>query len=146
MLSRFCVNLGFERPFSLRLLLLYALLFGSAVLATGIVVIPVLLKLIIFATLLAGAIMVLRRHILLLDPDSVVALHCAEEQWTVHTRAGGSKPALLLSAAFWVFDIIPLVFATADGKRLTVLLTPDRVHAESLRALRAWIRHRLPAT
>jgi hypothetical protein len=145
MSSRFCVTLGFERLFSLRLLLLYALLFGGAALAAGIAAIPVLLKLIIIAALLVAAFMVLRRHILLLDPDSVVALQCAEEQWTVHTRNGDSMPAQLHSAAFWVLDMIPLVFTAADGRRLTVVLTPDRVQPESLRELRSWIRHRLPA-
>jgi hypothetical protein len=145
MSSRFCVNLRFERAFSLRLLLLYGLLFGGAALATGITVIPVLFKLIIFAALLAGAIAVLRRHILLLNSASVVALHCAEEQWTLHTRDGNSRPARLLSAAFWVFDIIPLVFEYADGKHHSILLTPDRVQRDSLRELRIWIRHRMPA-
>jgi hypothetical protein len=145
MSSRFCVNLRFERAFSPRLLLLYALLFGSAILATGITAIPVLFKLVIFAALLAAAIVVLRRHILLLHSDSVVALRCVEEQWTVHTRNGNSIPVRLLSAAFWAFDIIPLVFESADGKHHGILLTPDRVQPDSLRVLRAWMRHRLPA-
>ncbi len=145
MSSQFCVNLGFERLFSFRLLLLYAALFGGAALAVGITVIPVFFKIIIFAALLAGANTVLRRHILLSHPDSVVALHCAEEQWTLHTLAGNSMPARLLSASLWLFDIIPLVFESGDGKHYDILLTPDRVRAGSLRELRAWIHHRLRA-
>jgi hypothetical protein len=145
MSSRLCVNFGFERSFSPRLLLLYALLFGGAALAVGITAIPELIKIILFAALLAGAIVVLRRHILLLHPGSIVALHCADEQWTLHTHAGNSIPARLLSASFWLFDIIPLVFESADGKRYSTLLTPDRVRPDSLRQLRAWIHHRLPA-
>jgi hypothetical protein len=145
MSSEFCVNLGFERRFSSRLLLLYGFLFSAAALAVGITAIPVLFKIIIFAALLAGAVMVFHRHILLQHPDSVVALRCAEEQWIIHTQGGNSTSARLLFASFWLFDIIPLVFESADGRRHSVLLTPDRVRPDSLRELRAWIQHRLPA-
>jgi hypothetical protein len=44
-----------------------------------------------------------------------------------------------------MFDIIPLVFMAADGKRFSILLTPDRVQPAPLRELRAWIRHRMSA-
>lgn len=145
MSSQFCVSLDIECRPSRRLSLLYALLFGGAVLGTGIADIPVLLKASVFIILAAGAMSVSRRHILLLSPRSVLALRRSAEEWTVHTRDGSSRPARLIAAAFWVFDIIPLLFSAADGRRFTVLLAPDNVQPEALRELRAWVRHRLPA-
>jgi hypothetical protein len=145
MSSQFCVNLAVERRPSRRLLVLYALLFGCAVLGVAIVDFAVLLKVVLFAVLCGEATAVWRRHILLSHPDSVLALTCTAEQWIMHTRDTHGRPVRLLSAASWWFDIIPLVFVAADGKRFTVLLTPDRIQPEPLRALRAWMRHRLPA-
>jgi hypothetical protein len=145
MSSQFCVNLAVERRPSRRLFLLYALLFSCAALGIAIVDFAGLVKVVLFAVLCGEAIAVCRRHILLLHPDSVLALTCTAEQWVLHTRDRQSRPVRLLSAASWWFDIIPLVFLAADGKRFTVLLTPDRIQPEPLRALRAWMRHRLPA-
>jgi hypothetical protein len=139
------VNLVIERGPSRRLLLLYAVFFGSAALGIAITDISAVLKGVVLATLAAGAVTVFRCHILLLNPDSVVELGYSAGRWIIHTRDGSSRQAQLLSAAFWIFDIMPLVFAAADNKRFTILLTPDRVQPEPLRELRAWIRHRLPA-
>ncbi len=145
MSSQFSVNLVIEHQSSRRLSLLYGLLCSCAVLGVGVVDFPVLLKLVLFVAVCCESIAVFRRHILLLNPDSVAGLTCLAEQWTLHTRDGNSRPARLLSAACWLFDIIPLVFVSAEGSRFVVLLTPDRTRAGPLRELRAWIRHRLPA-
>jgi hypothetical protein len=124
-------------------LLLYCLLFGAAALGAVLPDFPLLLKSTVIVLLGVSAAGILRRHILLLHPESVVALRRFSEQWSIHTRDGNSRPVRLTAAAFWVFGIITLVFTAADGKRFTVLLAPTP--AESLRELRAWMRHRLPA-
>ncbi|HEX5055950.1 MAG TPA: protein YgfX [Gammaproteobacteria bacterium] len=145
MSSQSSVNLAIEFRPSRSLGLILGGLFGLA--AAGVVIadIHMTLKLVFLATLLLGGVSVFRRHILLLNPDSVVALNRIADQWTVHARDGSSRPARLEAAACWVFDSVALVFEHADSKRCHVLLTPDRVPAETLRRLRAWIRHRMPA-
>jgi hypothetical protein len=145
MSSQLSVNLLIECRPSRRLSLLYAALFGAATLGILASDIPPVLQAVCCAALAFGAGAVLRRHILLLAPDSVVMVAFTSGQWTIHTRNGGGRPARLESAAFWLFDIIPLVFECGDDRRYTALLTPDGAGTESLRELRSWIRHRLPA-
>jgi hypothetical protein len=132
------------RP-SRSLCLIFCGLFGLA--ATGVIVADIYkpLKPVFLAALVFGGVAVFRRHILLLNPDSVVGLGGIAEQWTIYTRDGNSRPARLKAAACWVFDSIVLVFEYADSKHCHILLTPDGVPVESLRRLRAWIRHRMPA-
>lgn len=132
------------RP-SHRLALLYAVLFGAAVPGALLPDFPVLFKCALIVLLAVMAAGILRRHILLLSADAVVAMSRSSEQWTVYTRDGTCRTARLTTAACWVFGIMSLVFTAADGKRFHVLLPPDRVQAEPLRELRAWIRHCLPA-
>lgn len=145
MSSQSSVNLLIERRPSRRVLLLYAGLFGAG--ALGIVVSDVspVLRAVCCVALAFWAVAVLRRHILLLSPDSLVNIRCSSGQWTIFTRDGSNRPARLESAAFWAFDIIPLVFECGDGRRYTALLAPDGAQAEPMRQLRAWIRHRMPA-
>lgn len=145
MSSQSSVSLLIECRPSRQLLSWYLGLTGAAALGIVISDIPPLLQVVCSAVLACGAASILHRHILLLNPDSVVAAGWSGEQWTIHTRDGGSRPAQLEAAAFWMFDIIPLVFECGDGKRHTVLLAPDSVHEEPFRRLRAWIRHRMPA-
>lgn len=145
MSSQSSVNLSIECRPSRRLLLLYAGLFGAATLGILVSDIPPVLRAVCVAALAFGAAAVLRRHILLLTPDSVVMVAYTSGQWTIHTRGGGGRPARLESAALWAFEIIPLVFKCGDGRRYVALLAPDGASAEPLRELRAWIRHRLSA-
>lgn len=145
MSSQSSVNLLIECRPSRRLLLLYACLFGAGVLGILVSDVPPVLWAICCAVLVFWAAAILRRHILLLSPDSVVSIRCSSGQWTIFTRDGGSRPVRLESAAFWVFDIIPLVFECGNGKSYTALLAPDGAQAEPLRQMRAWIRHRMPA-
>jgi hypothetical protein len=145
MSSQLSVNLLIECRPSRCLSLVCACLFGAATLGILACDIPPVLQVVCGAALAFGVGAVLRRHILLLAPDSVVMAAFASGQWTIHTRDGGGQTARLESAAFWVFDIIPLVFECGDGKRYTALLAPDGTRVETMRELRALIRHHLPA-
>ena len=145
MSSQSFVNLVIEPGLSRSLGRIFGGLFSLAITGVVIAQIPMLLKLVFLAALLLGCVMVFRRHVQLSNPASVVALSGTLEQWTIHTRAGNSVPARLEAAACWVCDSVVLVFEYSDRTRCHVLLTPDRVSADSLRRLRAWIRHRMPA-
>ena len=127
---------------SRRLGTLMALIHLLAVIAASLsIATPLLLILVVFAVAVHG-LYVFRRHVLLLDADSVALVSWKGGQWQVTTKSGASVDVAPTSYTVLTTAFSLLHFRVSDSRRyLGVPIMGDGVDAEQHRRLRVCLRY-----
>lgn len=115
---------------------------GSALAAVLTVSIPLWLQVIAAAALAANLARLLWRNALLKSPAAVVAIEIASDDvLSIRTRRGNWVQYDVCDDTYvlWFLTVLNLRRAR-NGRRVSVALLPDAIHADDFRKLRVWLR------